>query len=381
MQKRDAPLVVLRAIALTYLVFCGGLYLGAQPFGLDLIDKVAGPLKFAKRAVLGSEPLLVNYAAVTPAVAVFSAAPAPGSEAVVLPNPNLASVLPAAMGPAPGAASLTDLLRNSKRGDAPTRVLHHSVRPAAPGTYRHLLSYGWGAAEFLSSAASLSQCVFIVVPGTGIDEAARIMAREGYHEELVDQLPCEKLVYVKPNHGSRQILHAGQRAEFDYVYATMIATGGSYSYWYVSELIDAVVYLKAGGHQVGIGGISQGGSAALLVGAVTRPDLTVVLSGYFDPTKGMLSNQHQILIDGMLPFLSPDSLSAAFSGKALILSYGRRDLPVFRHEAQTQESCKAFASKVARFACLIHDGGHIYPPGLLQQAVSFMHGAAVSAAN
>lgn len=381
MRNRILQVAILRGMAVAYLVFCCGLYLGAQPFGIDLIDKVAGPLKLAKRTVLGGEPLLVSYAPVEPAVAVFSAAPSVDTEAIALNKPDLASALPAAMGPAPGAMSLSELLRNSKRGFAPTRVQRHSVRVAASGGYRIVLHYGWGEAEFLSSESTLSSCVFVVVPGTGIDKAAKILAREGYHEQLVDQLPCQKLVYVKPNHGSRQISYAGQRAEFDYVYATMIANGGSYSYWYLSELIDAVLYFKELGVRVAIGGLSQGGNAALLVGAVTKPDLTVVLSGYFDPTKGMLSNQHQILIDGILPMLAPDRLAEYFTGQALIFSYGRRDLPVFRHEAQTQESCKAFAAKVARFTCLIHDGGHSYPPGLLQLATAAMKSSAVTAAD
>jgi len=352
------------AVVAAYVAFVAGLYIGLHPSGQDALDRVGWPVKLAKRAIFGIDPLLVTYKRISPTEAVFSFDPVPGFDGMTLTSPDLINVLPRNVSPAAGASSLSDLMLHARTRTLTGKLSSHSSAMTSHGYFRHIFDFEWTRPEFFSPESEIADCVTIIVPGTGYDEAAKIIERVGYHEKLIDQLPCQKLVYVKPNHDSRQIVYGGRRAEFEYIYSSMIAIGSSYSYWYLQELIETVMYLTSHGKRVVLAGLSQGGGASLLVGAVTDADVTVAISGYFDASKGMLSNSHQILIDGMLPFLTPAALSKRFHNRKLIMTYGEHDLPVYRHEAATGESCKAFAALVKNFQCVTHPGGHTYPQNL-----------------
>lgn len=352
------------ALLIGYLFLCAVMYLAVQPFGPKLFELVAWPLQRIKRAFFGSEPLLVDYRARPIECALFDGERNAEFEGIVLTEPSLVKALPADVMPRGKPETLSQLLRESVARTLPTRLRSHAVAETGGELVRHVFDFGWTRAECLSAERTLDQWVSVLIPGSGFDNSSRVLRKEGYHGALIDQFPGTKLVYVRPNNDCRQILYKGRRANFDCLYTTLLGINSSYSYWFVQELVEIVDALHARSHKVIVGGLSQGGGTAMLVGAVTKAQVTVVLSGYYNPDFGMIGNQHQIQIPGLWPFLLPEKLGPLFSGRGLICSYGKKDLPVYRYEAETGKLCARLRGSGVQLRCVAHAGGHEAPPNL-----------------
>ncbi len=359
--------------AATYLIFVSGLFIGLQPFGQGVLDEIAWPLREVKRGVIGRDPLLPTrqYKVATRDELLFDEAVGPLFEGPQLARPNLLSVLPRDVSPKNSAAPLDEVFLESNRGRLGGSLQSYTVR-RLDNAYLHIFDFGWTRVHFLAKRAEIRNCASLIVPGSGTDLASQILLGEGYHGDLFAQVPCTTLVYVKPNHDTRQIVYKDHRVNFDYLYTSLIGINSIYSYWYIEELIETALYLKTVSDAVLVVGLSQGGGAAMIVGAVANLAVTAVLSGYYVPDGGQFGNFHQILIPSMTSFLQPEEIGKYFRQGQLILTYGKQDLPVYRLAETQDEACSRLIASEARVTCVFHDSGHTYPNNLrplLQRAL------------
>jgi hypothetical protein len=362
-----------------------GIYIGTKPVGQTAISTIGAPLKWVKRTIVGDRAIL-NDGVIDRLLErivdgegvgnlAFIGDPNPDFVGIQLKSASLASALPRDVTPKQNPTSLRELLTVTPLRTIPTVLREHTVA-SHQEYFVHSFDFGWTKAKFFSESSEINDCISVIVPGSGFDQSVQVIERRGYHGTLIDEFPCQALVYIRPNNSVRQIVYEGGRADFAYLYSTLIAMNSIYSYWYLQELIETVSALKADGKFVIIGGISQGGAAATWVGAVTDADVTVILSGIYDFTEGVLTNQHQIHIPGIMQFSNLESIGWQFVNRDVVISFGKNDLPLFRHEAQFRTVCMAFSRHVVRLQCLIHDGGHTYPPNLkeaLNNALSGRH--------
>lgn len=359
--------ILLTVTAAIYLIFVAGLFIGLQSFGQAVLDEIAWPLRDIKRNAISLDPVLPTrqYKVNNHDELLFDEAVGQMFEGARLKQPSLLSVLPRDVSPKNSDAPLDEVFVESNRGRLSGNPQSYTVR-RLNNVYLHIFDFGWTQVHFLAKRPEIRNCASLIIPGSGIDMASQILLGEGYHDNLFAQVPCTTLVYVKPNHDTRQIVYQGHRANFEYLYTSLIGINSIYSYWYIQELIETALYLKTVTDEVLVVGLSQGGSAAMIVGAVAKLAVTAVLSGYYVPNGGQFGNFHQILIPGMTAFMQPEMIARYFRHGQLILTYGKQDLPVYRLAETQEEACSRLIAAGARVTCLVHDSGHTYPDNLRQ---------------
>lgn len=148
---------------------------------------------------------------------------------------------------------------------------------------------------------------FLVVPGTGANEAYQIVNGWGYHNQLCLMLPNlrkygDVFTFIKPNEESRAIFWNKLKLN-EYIVTYLISQSKRYGINYLIELIAWVRFLKNKYDKVFLFGLSEGGYSSLLCTMFEEPTAAMISGGYsigFDTSaqeKSILMTRFDSLLD------------------------------------------------------------------------------------
>lgn len=221
-------------------------------------------------------------------------------------------------------------------------------------------------AYMIAREESRTDCVVLVVPGTGANQAWEMLHREGYQGDVVDVLleECDVAIQVKPNEGPRAIHNGRRKLDPLWVYALMINEGSSYAGRYLTEAVGLMAWLKAEYDVVGLSGLSQGGRAAMLIAMESEPDFLIVASGWTIRNREIWpAGVGQIVVPSLHAEYPRDHIRRRLRDMktAVLLSYSPNEWGPYGQEAKSGRTCSYLEEGGVDVNCVIHPYGHAYP--------------------
>ncbi len=219
-----------------------------------------------------------------------------------------------------------------------------------------------------------AQDALLVIPGSGLNQSTALLSGDGYHGDIVRRLRAfgDVYIFVKPNEDCRAIHDGRAKLSYDFVNATLLNAGASYSATYITGSMAAVKALQQRYARVFVLGLSQGGGAALLNALQTAPAACLVCSGFSAlAPRFRWANFGQIIIPGLDRMFSNDRIRAdiARSPTRFLFSHGRTDSADYRFDLEGSDT-RAFLAPLANAVYLAHDSGHCYPEAAVED---FLH--------
>lgn len=216
--------------------------------------------------------------------------------------------------------------------------------------------------------SSLNKDLFIVIPGSGIDEACKILYDDPYDYHNING----NIVNFLSNYGDVILLHSFnedymklynnnlRRLNYDYLIATLLNQGASYDLINVLCLKNILSYFRDKYTNITLVGLSKGGEYAILA-SILFPNYAsrvISCSGYsviFDKIekKGF----SQILIPGLKKVLNKENILLNKKTKYLFC-YGKYDEDIYSLEYEQKFTERALAGCNTKFC--YHQGLHTF---------------------
>ena len=216
---------------------------------------------------------------------------------------------------------------------------------------------------------SPSDTAYLIIPGSGSNEASQIFYSEetNYHCCLRKALQksADLFVYVKPNNDFLAIHHNDKVLNGKVaLYPQLLSMGYSYSTRYLVDAIALTKQLKSQYEKVVVFGLSQGGSAALIISLQAQPNAAIVASGFSILNSGpvYVAGINQIVVPGLLNYYTPLKIAQVMDHQTTqyLFTYGKKENPIYAYEAIGKSTEKMFSnSKNLKFH--YHNGGHVFP--------------------
>ncbi len=229
------------------------------------------------------------------------------------------------------------------------------------GSDRNAFAY-FGKSRSLKS----ENCAVLLIPGTGINQSSEIVSgnAKNYHGMIYQLLVSQSdtFVLVKPNEDFLAIQNGARKLNANFVHANLLNRGGSYSANYLIHALAIAKHLKAEYERIVVLGLSQGGTAALLVALQAEPNGAVIASGYSVLNDAFLgASIEQIIIPTLGTHLKADRLRTKISTlkTRFLFTFGRSEPDIYGLEAQEGRTASAFKNLPNVQVC-VHKGGHVF---------------------
>lgn len=233
---------------------------------------------------------------------------------------------------------------------------------------RERTAYAYGTLDHLERPALL------IISGSGPNHARMIATdnRNSYQCCIRGAVADFMAPYVllKQNEDLLAIHNGAGKLTETYFVNWHLNRGGSYSASYIADAAALAVALGQVHDQVAVAGLSQGGSAALIVSTLVPVSAVVVASGYSIYFRDWYeaSGHGQIIIPGLYEHLAPERLAEALTMPALF-TFGRADRS-FPHDAEEGGTCPVLEA-IPTVTCTFHDGAHVYDAETTAEFLSY----------
>ncbi len=222
-----------------------------------------------------------------------------------------------------------------------------------------------------TGAVPASNCAALIIPGSGHNASSEIHRRDPgtYYRDIVGltERYCDAYVFVKPNEDFVAIHNGEKKLSYDFIIPYLLNRGGSYSALYIVHSLAITKYLKQKYQKTFVLGLSQGAQAALWNVLQSEPTGAVISSGLTVIDREVNYGWGGgIIIPGLWEAYPLDRIRSIMeaSRTQFLLTYGRQEYGTFRIEAEEGYTCK-FLEAVDNVTCSIHEGGHTFPPDLI----------------
>ncbi len=234
-----------------------------------------------------------------------------------------------------------------------------------PRVDSQLSHYAW--AYRLRGPHATKPVSILIIPGSGMNEASRIARGDpkDYHGDIAAL--CRQVgdvyVLVKPNEDFAAIHDGKHKLSYQFITNALLNRDLSYSAEYLCAAVAMVKRLGSG--KVLVVGLSQGGTAAMLVAMKSHPAAAVVASGYSVTTDVVdPGGPNQIILPKLRNWWRPSADGLKFDLGRLhtqfLFTYGKAEKGAYRVEAQEGVTQKFFAG-LNNVKFVAHEGGHEFP--------------------
>ena len=149
-----------------------------------------------------------------------------------------------------------------------------------------------------------------------------------------------------------------------------INNGGSYSFSYIMQSIAFSEYLKKEYTTTVVAGLSQGGEAAFLNSIYSKPDYTIISSGFsFRHLQNVAADLEQILIPNNILYNLKNlkNLMKENNKTKFFFSWGKNETDSYYLETQDFYTCNIFKNIVENEVKCYSGSGHEYLPNKVQK--------------
>lgn len=228
-------------------------------------------------------------------------------------------------------------------------------------------AYAYKLAAIVKQDATNINCGTLIIPGSGHDQALAIVRRDNRNYQfgiLNPYADCDIYVLIKPNEDYLSIAHNGRKLSEDSYINHLVGIGSSYSSRYVTDAVALALEIKNHYPETIVTGLSQGGTAAVIVGIEARPDFVVVASGLFEIMMdlGYGGYNSSLVFPGLHQEIFKDWIPSKLRSTDVnfLIIGGELDSGFAGQDARDRLTCGKLAGN-AHLNCLSHLGGHIYP--------------------
>ena len=209
---------------------------------------------------------------------------------------------------------------------------------------------------------------FLVIPGSGINQSSEIHynnnIENNYQNNIDDicQLYGDVFILIKPNEDFLAI-HNGEKKIGEASFVNyLINKGTSYSGYYFIQSLALSKYIKERYNNTIIAGLSQGGYVALLNSLQSKPDKSIIASGYsilFDGPHQ--SGPNQFILPGVNNFFNSEEIknNIRSSNTGYLFTYGKQELGIYGREAN-EFFTKDYFKELQNVTMNFHKGKHVY---------------------
>lgn len=215
-------------------------------------------------------------------------------------------------------------------------------------------------------------CATLIIPGSGRDQALAIAQRKtrNYHAGILEPFAdCDVFVLIKPNEDYLSITHDGNKLSENAYINHLVGIGSSYSSRYVIDAIALMLELKRRYPRTIVTGLSQGGTAAVIVGIEARPNLTVAASGLYEiqADLGYGGFNSTLLFPRFQRAIFKDWIPVELrkTDVDFLIIGGIHESGLNGQDFRESWTCNKLIG-MPRVTCLSHSGGHIYPSAVVK---------------
>lgn len=217
-------------------------------------------------------------------------------------------------------------------------------------------------------------CGVLIIPGTGHDHSSAIYYNnsKNYHAGIISSFAqCSAYVLIKPNEDFLSIYFKGMKLTENAYLNHLIGRGYSYSSKYITDAIALMQWIKLNYSHSIVTGLSQGGTAAMLVAVETEPSDAIIASGplkIYDDIS--ISGYNTIVFPGYQEKILSDSLyqRLKYLKTRFLFLYGKREVGLVMDDLKNL-SIFSLLKGSGNVRCSLHNGGHIYPEQLVRKYV------------
>jgi len=233
-------------------------------------------------------------------------------------------------------------------------------------------------AYFKPSKVENSNTAINIIPGSGINQSSSIVNFNNIFENYqsnADDIFSEygdSYVFIKPNEDILAIHNGSKKINEVSFVNHLLNDGGSYSAYYILQTLVWSKFLKDNYNRLIVTGLSQGGLAALINSIQSKPQASIIASGFSKMMEMPLRNNHrQIIIPRLNSKFNPISIKNRIkeSETKYLFTYGLKEGGDYGLDAK-KNITKKFFSDVKNVVVKSHNGGHIYDSFTIQ---SFMN--------
>lgn len=214
---------------------------------------------------------------------------------------------------------------------------------------------------------------FLIIPGSGHNQSTTVYNYEpGYHNfhfpisEYL-QLYGDVYTYIKPNEDILALRHEDHKINSFGIYPHLINKGTQYSANYLIQAISTVKELKSQYDNVVVMGVSQGGSAALIVSLITEPLASIIASGYsILLDDAYFAGENQVVFEGYFDHFNKDSVKHKIGNMSTeyLFSWGKEEDPYYNYENKSLLTYN-FLEETGRVTYAVNHLGHAFPTQLM----------------
>ena len=208
----------------------------------------------------------------------------------------------------------------------------------------------------------------LIIPGSGINQSSKIFynnnTKTNYQSNVDDifQLYGDVFILVKPNEDFLAI-HNGEKKIGESSFVNyLINRGSSYSGYYFIQSLVLSKFIQEKYNKLLVTGISQGGYVALMNSLQSKPDITIIASGYsilFDKPHQSGHNQFILPFHNIIFNSEVIKNNIRRSTTNYLLTYGQRETGVYGQEANNYITNNYFEN-LKNVTTKFHKGGHVY---------------------
>jgi len=214
----------------------------------------------------------------------------------------------------------------------------------------------------------------LIIPGSGFNQSSKIYLEEklnyqyGLKTKLKDNY--DVYVFIKPNEDYLAFHNKKNKLSSHMIHNWHINNGGSYSFSYIMQSIAFSEYLKKEYTTTVVAGLSQGGEAAFLNSIYSKPDYTIISSGFsFRHLQNVAADLEQILIPNNVLYNLKNlkNLMKENNKTKFFFSWGKNETDSYYLETQDFYTCNIFKNIVENEVKCYSGSGHEYLPNKVQK--------------
>jgi len=210
----------------------------------------------------------------------------------------------------------------------------------------------------------------LIIPGSGLNQSLPISTddRQNYHfgiQQALSLLDGSVFTLIKPNEDLLAWHNGhGRKLRGSFIWNWHLNRGGSYSISYLVQSLAFMKWMQSCFSSTMVAGLSQGGAAALLNAAQSRPDRAVVASGYTLVNSDVEWSGHNQII-GVREWARLSELQVFLdllrnSPTKWFFSWGKAEDGPYRVEANGGPTAEVLGN-IPTVTVVLHEGGHVFP--------------------